>query len=131
MLFVLRDFSPQSSKEHIMEMIRNDINNIWTEIHKPEKFADKKASDFFELEFAFMPHKVFQPKEFEDNVAELRTRFNVGAPNSLFLEDSGDKNVPMDGLSYYMEQNWASIRSNKELNLPDQRKLVAEFRCNE
>jgi len=37
----------------------------------------------------------------------------------------------MDGLSYYMEQNWDAIRSNKELNLPDQRKLVAEFRCNE
>lgn len=47
------------------------------------------------------------------------------------MENSEDKNVPMDGLSYYMEQNWDAIRSNKELNLPDQRKLVAEFRCNE
>jgi hypothetical protein len=37
----------------------------------------------------------------------------------------------MDGLHYYLDSNWQSIRANKELNLPDQRKLVAEFRCNE
>ncbi len=37
----------------------------------------------------------------------------------------------MDGLPFFLESSWASIRSNKELNLPDQRKLVAEYRCNE
>ena len=113
-------------------MIRKDIKEIWNDIHKPEKFANHKAEDFFDLEFEFMPNKMFCPKDFKDGVAKLRTRFDVGTTNSLFLEKSNENvNVPMDGLAYYMEQNWASIRSNKELNLPDQRKLVAEFRCNE
>lgn len=61
MLFVLRDFSPESNKEHIMGMIRTDISNIWAEIHKPEKFKEKTADDFFDLEFAFLPHKIYAP----------------------------------------------------------------------
>jgi hypothetical protein len=134
MLFVLRDFfaedNEEEKKQDLSGKIRADIKKIWDEIHKPEKFANNVAEDFFDLEFEFMPNKMFCPKDFKESVGNLRTRFDVGSNNSLFLEKSSD-NVPLDGLAFYMEQNWASIRSNKELNLPDQRKLVAEFRCNE
>ena len=37
----------------------------------------------------------------------------------------------MDGVPIFIEQAWESIRSQKELNLPDQRAMVANFRCNE
>jgi len=42
-------------------MIKNDLQVIWSEIHKPEKFMDKVAEDFFDIEFSFLPHKVYQP----------------------------------------------------------------------
>ena len=39
--------------------------------------------------------------------------------------------VPMDGLSLFIEKTWEKIRTQKELNLPDQRVMVATLRCNE
>lgn len=37
----------------------------------------------------------------------------------------------MDGLSCFIDKTWDKIKSQKELNLPDQRSMVANFRCNE
>jgi hypothetical protein len=37
----------------------------------------------------------------------------------------------MDGLSLFVEKMWEKIRTQKELNLPDQRVMVATLRCNE
>lgn len=42
-----------------------------------------------------------------------------------------EKNVPIDGLSIFIDQTWQVIRDQKELNLPDQREMVANYRCNE
>ena len=37
----------------------------------------------------------------------------------------------MDGLSLFIDNTWEKIRTQKELNLPDQRVMVANLRCNE
>jgi len=37
--------------------------------------------------------------------------------------------VPLDGLHVYIEKSWESIKDQKELNLPDQREMVANYRC--
>jgi len=37
----------------------------------------------------------------------------------------------MDGLHIFFEETWSVIREDKELNLPDQREMVANYRCNE
>jgi hypothetical protein len=42
-----------------------------------------------------------------------------------------ETNVPIDGMPVFVEQTWGVIRSQKELNLPGQREMVANYRCNE
>mmetsp|Transcript_45372 Transcript_45372/g.33151 ORF Transcript_45372/g.33151 Transcript_45372/m.33151 type:complete len:121 (-) Transcript_45372:1113-1475(-) len=37
----------------------------------------------------------------------------------------------MDGLSVFIDKTWEKIKTQKELNLPDQRQMVANYRCNE
>jgi Root hair defective 3 GTP-binding protein (RHD3) len=37
----------------------------------------------------------------------------------------------MDGLALFIDKTWEKIKSQKELNLPDQRIMVASLRCNE
>lgn len=37
----------------------------------------------------------------------------------------------MDGLALFIDKTWETIRMQKELNLPDQKILVANLRCNE
>ena len=78
-----------------------------------------------------LPHKIFAEPQFREKVAVLKERFVVGHEESLFLPDSQQKQVPIDGMSVFIDTSWSQIRDQKELNLPDQRKLVADYRCNE
>lgn len=77
-----------------------------------------------------IPHKLYEEDKFLAKCKELSKRFDVGQSNTLFptLES---KNVPMDGLPLFIENTWEKIKTQKELNLPDQRIMVANLRCNE
>jgi hypothetical protein len=132
LLFVLRDFDGRGNNaQRIQGILEADLNRIWSEIYKPEKFANSKPSDFFEFEYCMLPHKQFEEENFYAKAKELKVRFEVSSSDSLFLSDSQQKNVPLDGMPTYVQQAWHSIREQKELNLPDQRAMVANFRCNE
>lgn len=72
----------------------------------------------------------FQEEQFFANVKALRERFDRNNPNNLYPFNTA-KNIPMDGLAVYVAQTWEQIRNNKELNLPNQREMVANFRCSE
>ena len=39
--------------------------------------------------------------------------------------------MPIDGLSIFIDSTWDVIKNQKELNLPDQREMVAQYRCTE
>jgi len=78
-----------------------------------------------------MPHKIFEEQKFLEKARELKQRFDVHSSNTYFLSDAEQKNVPMDGMPIFIEKSWSIIRSQKELNLPDQRDMVANYRCNE
>ena len=62
---------------------------------------------------------------------QLRARFETNTPDSLFLADSQQKDVPIDGLPFFVEYSWEAIKSRRELNLPDMRVMVVNYRCNE
>lgn len=77
-----------------------------------------------------MPHKKYQPEKFKEKCIELKGRFSRDANNSLFPK-SDSKPVPIDGLPVYIDSTWNVIKNDKELNLPDQREMVANYRCSE
>ena len=107
------------------------MKNIWSEIYKPEEYRNSKPSDFFHFEFCMLPHKIFEEDKFYAKCKDLRGRLNSEASDSLFPKSGDGKNVPMDGLTLFMSHTWEKIRTQKELNLPDQRIMVASLRCNE
>jgi hypothetical protein len=78
-----------------------------------------------------LPHKIYQEEQFFDKCKALRARFDENTPNSLFPKSEVGKTIPLDGLSIFIESTWEKIRTQKELNLPDQRIMVANLRCNE
>lgn len=42
-----------------------------------------------------------------------------------------EKIVPADGLAIYLMSIWEKIISNKDLDLPNQQQLLAQYRCDE
>ena len=78
-----------------------------------------------------IPHKIYEEDKFYEKCKQLRGRFEHDAYDTLFPAPDQRKNVPMDGLSLFIGHTWEKIRTQKELNLPDQRVMVASLRCGE
>lgn len=102
-----------------------------------------KIGDYFDFAFAALPHKILQPERFVSEVEKLGTRFREGFRDSrrdpfksdqesdgVFLSEY-HRRIPADGFSIYAQQVWNQIVNNKDLDLPTQQELMAQFRCDE
>lgn len=59
----------------------------------------------------------------------LKERFDATHSNSLFAFEK-NQNVPIQDLPHFLEQIWTAVKSEKDLNLPGEKTILAEFRCN-
>jgi hypothetical protein len=107
----LRDFDDRGNNfERIKNIIDTDVANIWNDIYKPDQYKNSKPSDFFHFEFSMLPHKIYEEEKFYEKGKELKKRFDIAAPNTLF-PTKDCKNVPMDGLALFIDNTWEKIRT--------------------
>ena len=85
-----------------------------------------------------------QPDKFIAEVGKLSKRFRAGnrvskqrgsdvdqqLEGGVFLPEY-HRRIPADGFSVYAEGVWDQIVNNKDLDLPTQQELLAQFRCDE
>ena len=131
-IIFLRDFDPsRNRKDKIESLILEDIHKIWKEIKIPEKYEGKGPENFFSFEFITLPHLIYKKDEFDEEIENLRKRLDKNNENYFFANLSSIKNVPADGLKQYVIQIWKDILSDKDLDIPSQRQMLANYRCNE
>ena len=131
-IIFLRDFdSTINQKDKIESLILEDIHKIWKEIRIPEAYAGKGPEHFFSFEFITLPHLIYRENDFKDEIANLRKRLDKNGENYLFNNLSSIKNVPADGLKQYVSQIWTDILNDKDLDIPSQREMLANYRCTE
>lgn len=90
------------------------------------------------------------PDKFIEQTQELRNRFRncitpevevmssgtvqphleLGSKEGIFLP-AYHRRIPADGFPMYAENIWNQIVTNKDLDLPSQQELLAQFRCDE
>ncbi|KAF8629437.1 hypothetical protein AX15_003482 [Amanita polypyramis BW_CC] len=131
LLFVIRDHLGVTPLKNLQDTLTADLERIWRGLSKPPELKDCRLSDFFDLAFTALPHKILVPDKFEGEVAELRTKFVSKNNEGYFFKPMYHKRVPADGVAFYMESNWEQVQSNKDLDLPTQQELLAQFRCDE
>lgn len=124
LLFVIRDYD-STPFDKLCSSLRYDLENIWSTINKPEAALNTPITDYFDLDFEALPHKVYCPEEFESEVAKLRKRFHGG---DIFKEEYS-RGVAADGFCEYAKSVWETIRANKELDIPSQKEMLAHVRC--
>lgn len=71
------------------------------------------------------------PEKFEEAVVELRGRFTDRSRADYVFQPAYHKRIPADGIGFYMEGIWQQVLTNKDLDLPTQQELLAQFRCDE
>ncbi|TXT04042.1 uncharacterized protein COLE_07739 [Cutaneotrichosporon oleaginosum] len=130
-LFVIRDHSGYTTIDSLSDTLKDSMAEIWQSLSKPTHLANAKLETYFDLSFAVLPHKIHQPEKFEADVVELRKRFVDKTRPDYVFQPAYHKRIPADGLSHYMEGIWAQVLANKDLDLPTQQELLAQFRCDE
>ena len=131
-IIFLRDFDPtRNQKDKIQSLILEDIHKIWKEIKIPEAYAGKGPEHFFSFEFITLPHLIYRKDDFNNEILNLRKRFDKNDENYFFNNLSSIKNVPADGLKQYVTQIWTDILNDKDLDIPSQREMLANYRCSE
>lgn len=129
LLFVIRDHLGVTPKEALADTITDDLKKMWDSLTKPTDLSHFKFSDFFDVDFHTIGHKVLQPEKFEDDVKLLGDR--LINPNDTLFNSNYHHGVPVDGWALYAENCWDQIDNNKDLDLPTQQILVAQFKCEE
>jgi len=144
LLFVIRDHLGTTPLANLRNTLIQDLQRIWSGLSKPQGMEKSKIDDYFDMAFVALPHKILQPEKFVSEVSKLGTRFREGHRNArrdallddqdlergLFLPEY-HRRIPADGFPIYAENVWNQIVSNKDLDLPTQQELMAQFRCDE
>ncbi|KJA27867.1 hypothetical protein HYPSUDRAFT_35037 [Hypholoma sublateritium FD-334 SS-4] len=131
LLFVIRDHIGQTPLANLQATLTADLGRIWDSLIKPTELKDLPLSHYFDLAFTALPHKILSADKFESEVQNLRKRFvDKTSPDYLF-KPVYHKRIPADGVAFYMEGIWEQVQSNKDLDLPTQQELLAQFRCDE
>ncbi|KAF9512544.1 hypothetical protein BS47DRAFT_1054816 [Hydnum rufescens UP504] len=131
LLFVIRDHVGSTPLANLAQTLQADLTKIWDSLSKPPELADRHLTDYFDLSFTGLPHKVLLPEKFEAEVAELRKRFLHRERDDYVFKPAYHKRIPADGVAHYMEGIWEQVQTNKDLDLPTQQELLAQFRCDE
>ncbi|KAI1388282.1 root hair defective 3 GTP-binding protein [Hypoxylon trugodes] len=144
LFFVIRDHIGHTPLSNLRNTLIQDLTKIWSSISKPAGLEGSRIEDYFDFAFAALPHKILQPDKFEVEVKRLGGRFVAGSRNSKTQLEHGEqeldggvflpeyhRRIPADGFSHYAEGIWDQIVSNKDLDLPTQQELLAQFRCDE
>lgn len=128
---------------NLQDTLLEDLSRIWASLSKPEGLEKSTLHDYFDFAFYGLPHKGYKPDEFAAEVKKLGTRFREGhkSRKDQILGDSNSENgillpeyhrrIPADGFAHYAEGIWDQINNNKDLDLPTQQELLAQFRCDE
>jgi len=143
LFFVIRDHIGTTPLSNLRQTLLADLTRIWSSLSKPAGLEASKIEDYFDFAFVALPHKILQPEKFLTEVHKLGTRFREGYQDpkrkTFLLDDASlpiflpeyHRRIPADGFPVYAENIWTLIESNKDLDLPTQQELLAQFRCDE
>ena len=117
--------------ESLRRVLLESLDKIWAELSKPPGFETSSVTDLFSFDFVALPHKVLQPEKFEEEALKVRDRFIADKQSEYLFAPEYHRKIPADGLYHYIESIWDKIIGNKDLDLPTQQQLLAQYRCDE
>ena len=131
LFFVIRDYIGVTPFANLRRTLEEDLKKLWGTINKPKGLENTRITDFFDLDFTPLAHKYNKPEDFEEDCKKLALRFRSKEDSGYLFQPEYHKHIPADGFPKYAEDVWATIVSNRDLDLPTQQELLAQFRCDE
>jgi hypothetical protein len=131
LLFVVRDYAGKTPSSNLRSVLSDDLRQIWDTVKRTNDAADLQFDEAFELRFSFLPHKILQPSEFESEVIKLRAAFTDRQSTNYMFSNDPESTLAAHDLPVFASNIWGTIDANKDLDLPTERELLAQYRCDE
>ena len=106
LLFVIRDHIGATPLANLRNTLTADLNRLWDNLSKPAGLESCQITDFFDLSFVTLPHKLLQPEKFEEEVKSMRKIFTDPSSEGYVFQPKYHKRIPADGISQYMGTIW-------------------------
>lgn len=111
LLFVIRDHIGTTPLSNLASTLEADLLRIWDSLSKPSELQESKLSDYFDLSFTALPHKILATDRFESEVKTLRRRFVDKTAEDYVFKPAYHKRIPADGVALYMEGIWVRVQT--------------------
>lgn len=105
---MIRDHIGTTPLANLQTTLSADMQKIWESLSKPPELKDKQLSDYFDLSFAALPHKILAADKFESEAKALSGRFLDKTKEDYVFSPQYHKRIPADGAAFYMEGIWVS-----------------------
>ena len=128
LVFVIRDRS-KTPIELLEKSLKEDVEQVWQSIKKPEHFANSDVSEFFDVGYFSLPHYLHENELFVKECQGLRAALMSSSVSSD--DDSTESKVPSTALPTSMREIWKAVQENRDLDLPAHAIMVATVRCEE
>ncbi|CAD8095939.1 unnamed protein product [Paramecium sonneborni] len=128
-IFVVRDWDEDANYDEASRRLNGYLLNIWKEIPKPDQYKETDFHELFSVQvFTLVYYKM--KKEFAEQTNQLHSKLaNQQDPNFIFQNFDYEKNVRWSDMPQYLSNIWEVISNNKDLNLPNEKILISNMRC--
>ncbi|CAK89528.1 unnamed protein product (macronuclear) [Paramecium tetraurelia] len=128
-IFVVRDWDEDANYEEASRRLNGYLLNIWNEIPKPDHYKETDFHQLFSVQVVTLVYYKMK-KEFIEQTNDLHAKLsNQQDPNFIFKDFDYEKNVRWSDMPQYLSNIWEVISNNKDLNLPNEKILISNMRC--
>lgn len=126
-VMVVRDHDGESALADIRRVLLGDLENIWEGLG----VEGVRFESLFKFEIVLLPHKIYSPEDFQENVSSFAKRFEEPV--------GGMQAVPIVGLEALAKSVWEAVcrttgggsSDGFTLDLPKHAALAAHYSCGE
>lgn len=131
LVFVIRDWNVQHNAEQIRNILTTDMQKLWADIKRDEQQKLITFEHVFKCEFITVRSLAYDKENFDADTTHFREMLTNQHTSDYLFKDMNFKNVPIEDFYLYMSESWKTITESNDLNIPDQKTMISNFRCTE
>lgn len=126
LLVAIRD-AEEDGAELTQKTFESDVRHIYQQ-SVPKQYHGS-FEEYFYLRFWFIPHRKYMRQLYNDKVTQLKV--DIKEICDALCDPEAASILPLADSSMYYKNIWEIVRNDKDLDIPSQREIVSNVRCEE
>ncbi|CAN8067124.1 unnamed protein product [Agarophyton chilense] len=128
-IIVVRDYeSDVLSRQEVINGFLQEMQNVYKNVAKPPR-SPHLVTEVFEFEFLLLPNEVLSPVEYQEAIADMRTRLLDPFNDSYLFEGGKFSRKPNASEAEIATNAWKRLDTNQTAEMPPMKDLMSTFDC--